>query len=146
MCGTVITTNLPAGTAIVNINAKQDGAANWNGGQDSWFDPFFTGGASELLQYTVQPGTYTFRLTNPTLVASEFPELTAAQLGQMFTTWTYNSPWVMDYFVFDAAGAAAIKVPQIFAGAIRPVGLLGGTSSATAALDSPYPTTSTTSS
>jgi hypothetical protein len=133
--GTVVTTNLPANTAIVNINAKQDGAANWNSGQDSWFQPFFTGGATGLLQYSIQPGTYSFRMTNPTLAAAEFPTLTGAQLGQIFTAWTYNSPWVTDYFVFNAAGASTPSVPNIFAGAIRPVGLVGGTASATQAFD-----------
>jgi hypothetical protein len=133
--GTVITTNLPPNTAIVNINAKQDGAASWNSGQDSWFHPFFTGGATSLLQYSIQPGTYSFRMTNPTLAAAEFPALTAGQLGETFTAWTYNSPWVTDYFVFDAAGATNFAVPNIFAGAIRPAGLAGGTGSATEAFN-----------
>jgi hypothetical protein len=134
-CGTVITTNLPTNRAIVNINAKQDGAASWNSGQDSWYQPFFTGGATSLLQYSIQPGTYSFRMTNPTLAAAEFPTLTAGQLGQIFTAWTYNSPWITDYFVFDAAGASNPSVPDIFAGAIRPSGLTGGTGSATEAFN-----------
>jgi len=114
----------------VNIDAKQDGAASFDGGQDNWFHPFFTGGATSLLQYTISPGFYTFQLTNPTLAASQFPSLTSGQLGQMFTAWTYNSPWITDYFVFDSAGASNFSVPQIFAGAIRPAGLGGGTGSA----------------
>src|SRR6478609_301075 len=134
-CGTVITTNLPTNRAIVNINAKQDGAASWNSGQDSWYQPFFTGGATSLLQYSIQPGTYSFRITNPTLAAAEFPALTAGQLGQIFTAWTYNSPWITDYFVFDAAGASNPSVPDIFAGAIRPSGLASGTGSATEAFN-----------
>jgi hypothetical protein len=133
--GTVITTNLPAGTAIVNINAQQDGAASYDGGQDNWFDPFFSGGATSLLQYSVQPGTYTFCLTNPTLASSQFPALTAGQLSQMFTAWTYNSPWITDYFVFDAAGAAATNLRQIFAGAIRPAPRISGEASAAAAFN-----------
>ncbi len=133
--GTVITANLPPNTAIVNIDAKQDGAATWNSGQDSWFHPFFTGGATGLLQYAIAPGTYQFRLTNPSLAATQFPALTAGQLSQIFTAWTYNSPWITDYFVFDSAGATNFSVPQIFAGAIRPSGLTGGTGSATEAFN-----------
>jgi hypothetical protein len=133
--GNVITTNLPAYTAIVNINAQQDGAQSFDGGQDNWFHPFFTGGATSLLQYTIAPGSYTFQLTNPTVAAAEFPSLTAGQLGQIFTAWTFNSPWIEDYFVFDSAGATNFSVPQIFAGAIRPAGLNGGTGSATEAFD-----------
>jgi hypothetical protein len=133
--GSVITTNLPANTAIVNIDARQDGAAGFDSGQDNWFHPFFTGGATSLLQYTVALGFYTFQLTNPTLAATQYPALTTGQLGQMFTAWTYNSPWITDYFVFDGAGASNFSVPQIFAGAIRPAGLGGGTGSATEAFN-----------
>lgn len=133
--GTVITANLPANTAIVNVNAKQDGAETWNSGQDSWFHPFFTGGATNLLQYNIAPGTYHFSLTDPALAAAHFPGLTAGQLSEIFTAWTYNSPWITDYFVFDSAGATNFSVPQIFAGAIRPSGLTGGTGSATEAFN-----------
>jgi hypothetical protein len=135
LCGTVITTNLPAGTVIVNVDGGQDGAATWNSGQDSWFHPFFTGGATALLQYTIQPGTYTFTLTDPTLAATQFPALTAAQRSQMFTAWTYNSPWVTDYFVWDTAGATNFSIPQIFAGAIRPAPRIAGEASAAAAFN-----------
>src|SRR5262245_36382413 len=84
-CGTVITTNLPPNTAIVNIDGKQDGVATFSGTNgDQWYHPFFTGGATGLLQYTIQPGTYSFALTNPTLAATAFPALTGAQLGQIF--------------------------------------------------------------
>ncbi|HEX3601277.1 MAG TPA: hypothetical protein VHU84_14090 [Lacipirellulaceae bacterium] len=136
LAGSVITSNLPPNVAaIVNVDAKQDGAASFDGGQDNWFHPFFTGGATSLLQYTIAPGFYTFQLTNPTLSANQYPALTSSQLGQMFTAWTYNSPWVTDYFAFDSAGASNFSVPQIFAGAIRPAGLGGGTSSATEAFN-----------
>ena len=92
-------------------------------------------GRGLLLQYSIQPGTYSFRLTNPTLAAAEFPTLTGSQLGQIFTAWTYNSPWITDYFVFDAAGAAATNLPQIFAGAIRPAPRPIGEVSAAAAFN-----------
>ena len=60
--GSVITTNLPANNAIVNIDARADGAANYGPSQDQWYWPF--GGPAGLLQYTIQPGTYTFHCTN----------------------------------------------------------------------------------
>ncbi len=133
--GSVITSNLPANTVIVNVDARQDGATGFDGTQDNWFHPFFTGGATSLLQIAIAPGTYTFQLTNPTLAATQFPLLTTAQRGQMFTAWTFNSPWITDYFVFDSAGVSNPSVPQIFAGAIRPAGLSGGTGSATEAFN-----------
>ena len=53
LAGTVITANLPANTAIVNISGTQDGAASYNGDQSLWYHPFSTVGT--LLEYTVQP-------------------------------------------------------------------------------------------
>src|SRR5262249_19002199 len=66
--GTIISTNLPAGSLIVNIDGRQDGAAGFNGfgraglgsGQDDWYRPFNL--SQHLLEVTFQPGTYTFRL------------------------------------------------------------------------------------
>jgi hypothetical protein len=134
--GNVITANLPANTAIVNINAMQDGSANYSGvNQDLWYQPFFTGGASGLLQYAIQPGTYSFRLTTPSLAAAQYPGLTAGQLSQMFTAWTYNSPWATDYMVFDAAAATNAALPQLFAGSPIPLSSYPGFGSATAAFD-----------
>jgi hypothetical protein len=37
--GTVITANLPANTAIVNIDGRADGTTNFDGGQS---EPFFS--------------------------------------------------------------------------------------------------------
>src|SRR5436190_19941687 len=79
--GSVITTNLPAYTAIVNISGTQDGAANYDGTQDKWYGPFSASGTAALLKYSIQPGTYTYRLTNPSVAASQFPSLTSAQLS-----------------------------------------------------------------
>ena len=136
LAGSVITTNLPAKTAIINISGTQDGAANYGGtAQDFWYQPFFTGGATALLEYTIQPGTYTFRLTNPSMAAAQFPSLTSGQLGQVYTAWTYNSPWVTDYMVFDIAAATNPSLPQLFAGAITPPTELPGFGSATAAFN-----------
>jgi len=113
--GTVITTNLPANTAIINIDGRADGAANFDGGQTHWFHPFNTG--STLLQYTVQAGTYSFRPINPADAAARFPALTGTQTNQIYTAWTYNSPWILDYLVFDSSAATNFSVPQFFDGA-----------------------------
>ncbi len=126
--GSIITANLPAGTAIVNINARQDGAGSYNGDQSLWYNPFFTGGATQLLEYSVQPGTYTFQVINPAAAAIAFPALTPTDLSQIYTAWTYNSPWITDYLVFDIAAASSGSVPQLFDGAPGP-----GFSSAAAA-------------
>jgi hypothetical protein len=134
--GSVITTNLPANTAIINISSTQDGAANYGGsGQDFWYQPFFTGGATALLEYTIQPGTYTFRLTNPTLAGAQFSTLTSGQLAQIYTAWSYNSPWATDYMVFDSAAATNTSLPQLFSGAITPPADLPGFGSAMAAFN-----------
>jgi hypothetical protein len=113
--GTVITTNLPANTAIVNIDGRADGAAGFDGGQTHWFQPFNTGGT--LLQYTIQAGTYGFWPINPADAAAHFPTLTSAQTNQIYTAWTYNSPWILDYLVFDSSAATNSSVPQLFDGA-----------------------------
>jgi len=113
--GTVITTNLPANTAIVNIDGRADGAASFDGGQTHWFHPFNTGG--NLLQCTVQAGTYAFRPINPADAAARFPALTSGQTNQIYTAWTYNSPWILDYLVFDSSAATNFSVPQFFDGA-----------------------------
>jgi hypothetical protein len=118
--GTVITSNLPVNTAIVNIDARQDGAATYNGDQSLWYHPFFTGGATQLVEYAVAPGTYSFRAINPRDAARLFPELTSDQTNQIFTAWTYNSPWILDYLVFDVAAETNFSLPQIFDGSPEP--------------------------
>lgn len=115
--GTVITENLPAGSAIINIDARQDGAASWTGSYALWYRPFSTRGASALPRYSIPAGTYTFRIINAADAAAKFPALTAAQRDQMFSAWTYNSPWIHDYLVFDAAAETDSSRPQLFDGA-----------------------------
>jgi hypothetical protein len=115
--GTVITTNLPENVAIINISGTQDGAANYNGDQSLWYQPFNTGGAAGLLRYTVQPGTYTFRVIDPADAANLYPTLTSNELGQIYTAWTFNSPWATDYLVFDNSAATNTTVAQLFDGA-----------------------------
>jgi hypothetical protein len=112
--GTVITTNLPANTAIINIDARADGAASYNGDQSLWYHPFNTGGS--LLEYTPQAGTYSFRVVDPADAARLFPALTSAQTNQIFAAWTYNSPWIENYLVFDSAAATNYSIAQIFDG------------------------------
>lgn len=131
--GSVITANLPANNAIVNIDARADGAGTYGAAQDQWYQPF--GGPSGLLQYTIQPGTYSFQLTNPSLAVERFPALTSGQLSQIYTAWTYNSPWVTDYMVFDSAAATNPSLPQLFSGAITPTSDYPGYSSASVAFN-----------
>jgi hypothetical protein len=125
--GTVITSNLPPGSTIININAQQDGAAAYNGygraglgsGQDYWYQPFNTTG--NLLEVTFQPGTYQFRVIDQADAAKMFPSLTSAQLGQIGGgAWSYNSPWVTDYLAFDSSAANNPNQHQLFSGAIVP--------------------------
>lgn len=118
LAGTVITDNLPPYTAIINIDARADGAASYSGNYTLWYHPFNTGGS--LLQYTLPAGTYSFRVISPGDAASIFPGLTSAQTSQMFSAWTYNSPWITDYLVFDGAAATNFSLPQLFDGSPDP--------------------------
>jgi hypothetical protein len=121
LAGTIINTNLPAGDTIVNIGGATDGAAAFDGPQDHWYQPFNT--SNQLLQVTLQPGTYSFRLLNQTDAASLFPSLTAAQLAEIGGgAWTFNSPWTTDYMVFDSSAASNGSESQLFSGAINASG------------------------
>jgi len=122
IAGTIINTNLPAGDTIVNIDGTADGAAAYSGtNQDLWYQPFNTGGS--LLEVTLQPGTYTFRLIDQTDAASMFPSLTGPQLAQIGGGgWTFNSPWTTDYIVFDSSAATNANESQLFSGAINALG------------------------
>ncbi len=119
--GTIINTNLPAGDTIVNIGGATDGAAAFDGPQDLWFQPFNT--SNQLLEVTLQPGTYSFRLLNQTDAASLFPSLTGTQLAEIGGgAWTFNSPWTTDYMVFDSSAATNMSESQLFSGAINASG------------------------
>ena len=113
--GKLITSNLLPGMTIVNVSGTQDGSANYNNGQTIWYSPFST--TQHLLEFTVQPGTYTFRVIDPADAQAIFPSLTAGQANSMWTAWTYNSPWVSSYLVFDSSAATNSSVGQIFSGA-----------------------------
>jgi hypothetical protein len=113
--GTVITTNLPSNTAIVNIDGRADGAATYNGDQSLWYHPFNSG--TTLPQITVPPGTYSFWAINPTDAAARFPALTSAQTNLIYTAWSYNYPWILDYLVYDSSAVTNFSIPQLFDGA-----------------------------
>ena len=122
LAGSVINSNLPAGTVIVNINAQEDGTAGYGGGntgQAFFYQPFGSG-PDGLLSIPVSPGTYTFRIVDPADAAKEFPSLTTAQLSTIFTAWTYNSPWITQYMVFDLSATTDAGEPQLFDGADNP--------------------------
>jgi hypothetical protein len=125
LAGTVITNNLPANTAIININATQDGISYRNADQSLWYHPFYTGSATQLLKYTVCPGVYSFRIVNPADAARLFPALTTSQTNQIFTAWTWNSPWATDYFVFGSAAETNSTLPQLFDGGWTNVNVTG---------------------
>ena len=128
--GTIINTNLPAGDIIVNIGGTTDGAAASGGtNQDLWYGPFNS--SATLLEVTLQPGTYTFRLIDATDAASMFASLTTGQLAEIGAGgWTFNSPWTTDYMVFDSSAATTPSESQLFSGAINPTGTTFGSAAA----------------
>jgi hypothetical protein len=127
--GTVITTNLPAGSAIINVDGRADGAAIFSGSNaDDWYSPFNIG--SNLLEFTFQPGTYSFRVVNQNDAANLFPSLSSSQLNQIGGAWTYNSPWATDYLAFDVSAATDASQHQLFTGAVTDNGFGYGSPSA----------------
>jgi hypothetical protein len=113
--GTLINTNLPTGATIVNIDGTQDGAASYSGpNQEYWYQPF------NGVQVNLQPGTYQFRVIDPADAASFYPSLTAGQLNQIYTGWTFNSPWIENYFAFDISAKTNSSETQLFDGALDP--------------------------
>ena len=120
--GTIITAGLPTGSAIINIDGRADGAAAFSGtNADDWYQPF--NASSSLLEYTFQPGTYTFRIVNQTDAAVLFPSLTSTQLAEIGGAWTYNSPWATDYLAFDSSAASNPSEHQLFTGAVTDNGV-----------------------
>jgi hypothetical protein len=119
--GSVITTNLPSNTAIINIDGRADGAASYTFDspgdfQTRWYQPFNTSG--NLLEYTVQPGTYKLRVIDPADAKALYPSLTSTQASQIYTAWTYNSPWITNYLVFDDSAKNNSAESQLIYGAI----------------------------
>lgn len=121
--GTVINTNLPAGTTIVNINAQTDGAAAYsqpNPPQAFWYQPFTLDTANGFASVTLAAGTYAFRIIDPADAAAIFPNLTNTQLSQVYTGWTFNSPWTENYFAFRSTALSDPNEFQLFDGAFDP--------------------------
>jgi hypothetical protein len=116
--GNVINTNLPSGDVIIAVDGRADGAASFSGpGQDYWYQPFNANGT--LLEYTFQPGTYTFRIIDSTDAATMFPALTATQLGEIGNgAWTYNSPWISQYMAWDVSAVNNPNEHQLLTGAV----------------------------
>ncbi len=114
--GTVI--DLSSDSAIVNIDASQDGARRDNGMVDStgvtytgWYQPFNTNaqGGSNLLEYTVQAGTYNLQIIDSKDAQTLYPSLTANQLSEIYTGWnafSSGAKWITDYLVFDSSAAS----------------------------------------
>ena len=117
VAGTIITANLPANTAIVNISGTEYGAANSSGPNQIYWQTPFTANSGPLLEYTIQPGTYTFRVVDPADASTIYPSLTTPQLTNIFTGWTYNSPWIEAYLVFDSSAVGSNSINQLFSGA-----------------------------
>jgi len=127
--GTIINSNLPAGVSIVNVDGRADGSTTFSNDapQSFWYGP--TASAVTTASLAVVPGTYTFRVISPADAAIQFPLLTPAQRAQMFTAWTYNSPWTTNYMAFTTAAVGNTTVSQIFDGGSVPAGVSYNTSS-----------------
>ena len=114
--GNVITTGLPAGSMIVNIDARADGSASYSGpGQAFWYQPTMTAPS-----ITLGPGSYTFTIMDPADAHAALPGLDNSQLAQIYTAWTFNSPWSEDYLVFDSAALTNGSIAQLFDGGLAP--------------------------
>jgi PEP-CTERM motif len=116
----VLTADLPSNTYIVNVSGTQYGAGASSGSpfgsQSFWYQPFFTGGATSLLSLTLAPGTYSFTLVDPHDASVLYPSLTSGDLSQIFTSWTYNSPFTTSYLVFNSTAASNPSEHQLFSG------------------------------
>jgi uncharacterized protein (TIGR03437 family) len=107
----VLTANIPAGMAIVNVSGTQDLAGHANGDL-TWRQPL----ATQPVEYTLPPGTYTFRTINPTDASSLFPGLGRAQIDSMWTAWTYNTPWITSWLAFNNTSLTHNLETQLFSG------------------------------
>lgn len=118
--GTVLTDNLPSGMAIINISGTSNtptvggnGAGSFGGtNQNLWYQPFNT--AQQLLEYTMQPGTYTMRVINQVDAARLFPSLGRTQIDSIWSAWSYNTPFITDLLVFDSSAASDSEQSQLF--------------------------------
>ena len=124
LAGSLISTNLPANTTIVNIEGFNDGAHVYDGDQSNWYQPFSQNGT--LLELTLDPGTYRFGIVDATDARARFPLLTPAQLATVGGAWSYNTPWATDYLVYDSSALNDPNQPQLFSGAVVPKTALPG--------------------
>jgi hypothetical protein len=93
---------------VFNVDATKYGVQNWGQvGLDGWRFPY--AGAPTL---AVGAGTYTFSLVNPQLNADA-----------IYTAWTYNTPWITNYLVFDQADGSK----YLFGGATSSTGYANAT-------------------
>ena len=117
LAGTVINTGLPSGTLIVNIDGRADGAGAWSGDgyQPYWQQPF-----ANAPSVTLAAGTYQFRVIDPGDAAAAYAGLSPSQLAQIYTGWTFNSPWTTNYMVFDSSALSNSAESQLFDGALAP--------------------------
>ena len=113
--GSIITTNLPAGTTIMNIDGTVDGATGNDPAGGLFSQPYPTD-----ISISVPAGTYEFSVIDPADAIAEFPALSAAQIAEIQTGWTYNPPgnttWTTDYVVFDLAATTNPNETQLFDG------------------------------
>ncbi len=75
------------------------------------------------MKYTVQAGTYNLRVIDPTDAQALYPKLTASQLSEVYTAWTYNYPYITNYLVFDKSAANNPSEAQLIYGAPSTAGL-----------------------
>jgi hypothetical protein len=108
-------------SAVINISATEYGAQP-GPSQSYWYSPFTQDGGP-LLEYTVQAGTYTFRIVTP-----------SANPNATYTGWSFNqndsNAWVTHYLVFTTTNMAV----DLFQGA-NPLGVDAGYANAAAAFE-----------
>jgi len=115
--GTVITTNLPSGITIVNIDSRAGGAAAFSNDsvQSFWYQPTPTAPS-----VTLPAGSYRFRIIDPSDAAMLYPNLTSSQRNEIYTGWTFNSPWSENYLVFKSSALNDPNESQLFDAALDP--------------------------
>ncbi len=77
-------------------------------------------------------------MVNPADSAALYPSLTASQLSTIDTAWSYNSPFITSYLVFDVSAATNPAQSQLLAGAVSPLGAATAASAYSLAKTSGY--------
>ena len=65
-------------------------------------------------------GTYRFRVINPSDAIALFPSQSITLLAQLYSGWTFNSPWSENYLVFRSSAVTNPNEFQLFDGALDP--------------------------